>query len=91
MTKLYLSLVLIEVPDNTEDSLCFNWFNCVSVDRMRIKNKLLEIIYSDGTVKVFNEAESDQILQECGEVIYQCLAGDYDEYFDEREALLREE
>ena len=70
MTTRYLSLVLVEVPDQEDDTKYRNWFQCVSVDSLSIKKGLLEIVFADGSVKVFNEEETDDIFYELPEYLH---------------------
>ncbi len=76
MTRHYLSLVLVEVPDQVEGTKYGHWFRCVSVESLAIKNGLLEVIFSDGTIKVFNEDETNDILESCGETLSRALWGE---------------
>ncbi len=76
MTRHYLSLVLVEVPDQVEGTKYGHWFRCVSVESLAIKNGLLEVIFSDGAIKVFNENESDDIMSELPEYMHDYLNSD---------------
>ncbi|MDJ0509254.1 MAG: hypothetical protein QNJ64_08385 [Crocosphaera sp.] len=73
MTQHYLSLVLVEVPDHVEGTPYKHWFQCVGVDSLKIKNGLLEIVFFDGTIKVFNFDESEDILFNCPEYLHEYL------------------
>lgn len=76
MTQYYLSLVLVEVPDHVQDTKYSYWFRCVSVESLAVKNGLLEIIFSDGTIKVFNGSESDKIMSELPEYMHKYINSD---------------
>ncbi len=69
MTKRYLSLVLVEVPENTEYNPYQHWFNCVSIEKVDIKNGVLELTFSDGTIRAFSQNEAGSIFINCTELI----------------------
>ena len=73
MSKHYLSLVLVEVPDHVQETKYAHWFRCVSVESVAIKNGLLEILFCDGTIKVFNEEETEDIFYELPEYLHDYL------------------
>ncbi len=73
MTRHYLSLVLVEVPDHVEGTPYAHWFHAVSIEQAKLKNGMLELVYCDGTVRVFNPEETDEILLECGELLNKFL------------------
>ncbi len=73
MTKRYLSLVLVEIPDHVKDNPYVHWFNCVSIEQAKLENGMLELVYCDGTIKVFNPEETEEILQDCGELLNRAL------------------
>ncbi|MDJ0600843.1 MAG: hypothetical protein QNJ37_18620 [Crocosphaera sp.] len=73
MSKHYLSLVLVEVPDHVEETPYAGWFYAISIEQASLKNGLLEVVFSDGTIKIFNEDESDDILADCSEIIQRVL------------------
>lgn len=75
MTQRYLSLVLVEVPDHIEGTKYAQWFNMVSIEHIKLFNGLLEIIFSDGTIKKFNQEESKEILIEGNELIHKAIWG----------------
>ncbi|WP_107668215.1 hypothetical protein [Cyanothece sp. BG0011] len=73
MTKRYLSLVLVEIPDDVEDNPYVHWFNCVSISQAKLRDGMLELVYCDGTIKVFNTEETEEILEDCGELLNKFL------------------
>lgn len=73
MSKYYLSLVLVEVPDHVKKTPYAAWFYAVSIEQAKIRDGLLELVYCDGTVKIFNSEETQEILLECGEVLNRFL------------------
>ena len=73
MTQHYLSLVLVEVPDHLDETPYKHWFRCVAIDSLRVKNGLLEVVFFDGTIKVFNSDETDDILFDTPEYLHEYL------------------
>ncbi len=73
MTTHYLSLVLIEVPEHHEGTSYEHWFQAVSVHHASIKNGLLEVVFANGEIKVFNSDETDDILASADEIIQRAL------------------
>ena len=53
MPRHYLSLVLVEVPKQVEGTPYAHWFHATSIHHASVKNGLLEVVFSDGTIKVF--------------------------------------
>lgn len=73
MSKHYLSLVLVEVPDHVEETPYAAWFHATSIYAATVKDGLLEIVFTDGTIKVFNEDESEDIVDNCGEILQRAI------------------
>ena len=73
MTTHRLELVLVEVPSQVEGTTYVNWFNAISVQSVSRKDGLLEVIFSDGTIKVFNEDDSDDIIHGCSEILQRAI------------------
>ncbi len=73
MTQYYLSLVLVEVPKHHEKHPSGSWFHACSVHHASVKNGLLEVIFANGEVKVFNSDDTDDILASADEIIQRAL------------------
>ncbi|MDJ0843043.1 hypothetical protein [Crocosphaera sp.] len=73
MTTRYLALVLVEVPSHVEKTKYAGWFYAVSIEQASLRNGLLEVVFSNGDIKVFNQDETDDILTDCGEIINRAL------------------
>ncbi len=73
MTKRYLFLVLVEVPDYLQATPYVHWFYAVSVEQAKLRDGMLELVYCDGTIKVFNPEETEEILLDCGELLNKFL------------------
>ncbi|MDJ0582967.1 hypothetical protein [Crocosphaera sp.] len=69
MTKRYLSLVLVEVPDKGAGTMYHNWFDSVSVESASVKDGLLEIVFSNEEIRVFNGKETEDILSNISEIL----------------------
>ena len=63
MSKRYLSLVLIEVPDQDIPSLIKDWFNFKTIHSLQFYEGMLQITFCDGEIQTFNDSETYEILK----------------------------
>lgn len=69
-----LSLVLHEFPAEYLADAYYRWSNSRSIDSLRFFNRMVEVTFSDGGIKVFNEEETNQMFDDCSPFLRDVLS-----------------
>ncbi len=69
-----LSLVLQEYPTEYLADSPYHWSNSRSIHSLKFFDGMVEITFSDGEIKVFNDEETNQMFDDCSPFLRDVLS-----------------